>query len=69
MSYFILTLASNLGNILSTESISPVSLYSERNYGFRFFDISDDNENANLLRLYRELPVVANDEDCDGVGA
>ena len=63
MSYYILTLASNLGNILSTESISPVSLYAERNYGFRFFDISDDNENANLLRLYRELPVVANDED------
>lgn len=56
MSYYVLTLASNLGNILSTETISPASLYARRNYGFRFFETIAEDDNADLIRLYADQP-------------
>ena len=57
MSYFILTLASNIGNLLSTESIAPPALYAGRGYGFRSFGTVDDAEvGSNFIRLYTSLP-------------
>ncbi|MDO4850844.1 MAG: hypothetical protein Q4A93_03190 [Actinomycetota bacterium] len=64
MSYYVLTLASNLGNILSTETISPASLYARRNYGFRFFETIAEDDDADLIRLYDNLPTAPSvDED------
>lgn len=56
MSYYVLTRASNLGNILSTETISPASLYARRNYGFRSFDQITEDDDTDLIRLYGNLP-------------
>ena len=64
MSYYVLTLASNLGNILSTETISPASLYARRNYGFRFFKQIEEDDDTDLIRLYNNLPAAPSvDED------
>lgn len=64
MSYYVLTLKSNLGNILSTETISPASLYARRNYGFRFFEQIAEDDDTDLIRLYDNLPAAPSvDED------
>lgn len=69
MSYYILTLASNLGNILSTESISPASLYAKRSYGFRFFETGEKEGNPDLMRLFGDMPTVPDNRDEDIVMA
>ena len=62
MSYYVQTSASNLGNILSTESISPASLYARRSYGYRFFDrIDGDADNA--IHIHKEVPPRPKDEE------
>ena len=60
MSYYVLTLASNLGNILSTETISPASMYAKRNYGFRFFETIEEDDDKDFIRLYENLPGAPN---------
>ncbi len=62
MSYFVLTPVTNLGNLLSTESISPAALYETRNYGFRFFDQREDDVEG-AIRMYAELPPQPTDEE------
>lgn len=69
MSYYLRTASENLNNILSTESISPASLYPKRMDGYRYFQIIDpanplENERE-ALRLYRKLPSLKQPhEDC-----
>lgn len=55
MSYYILTPVSNLNTILSTESISPASLYKQRVKGITHFD-PVENEPVYLTRLYTKRP-------------
>lgn len=62
MSYYIRVATSNLGNILSTESISPASLYPMRKSGYRRFEHADStapNKTECFLRLYKEPPSFA----------
>lgn len=65
MSYYVLTAASNLGNILSSETISPAALYARRNYGYRFFDRHGDDVAENHIRLHHAVP----NPIVDGFGA
>lgn len=67
MSYYILTSDLNLGNILSTESISPASLYGMRNHGFTSIETVWDFENAGFIQLRSQLP--ASPAAIDGVTA
>ena len=55
MSYYVLTPATNLGNILSTESISPASFYAMRTYGFRYCDRLENDVDDSIL-LYDNVP-------------
>lgn len=56
MSYYILTPTSNLGNILSSESISPAAVYEKRNYGFKRFDLCSDDDPREFIRIFVDLP-------------
>lgn len=56
MNYYVLTSASNLGNILSSESISPASLYGKRHYGFTSIETPDDGTPIDLIRLHKVFP-------------
>lgn len=66
MTYYILTPASNLANILSTETISPQALYTNRSTGFRRLDtFPNDACNPELTRLHKTIPLQPLVEDCD----
>lgn len=56
MKLYIPTCTLNLSNILTTESISPVSFYAERGFGDkRFFPIESDTFN-DIIILYDHFP-------------
>lgn len=56
MKYYIPTSSHNIEDILTTESISPISYYAKRPFGAKFFkDISDINSD-NTLYLFSEIP-------------
>ena len=55
MKYYIRTLRANLDNILSSESISPVSFYQKRGYGYRRLErLKGDNDDY-ALRIYTRI--------------
>lgn len=56
MKYYIVTSSLNIDNILSSESISPYSFYSKRDFGYRTFQKLDDISISNSLVLFSELP-------------
>lgn len=68
MSYYLRIAASNLGNILSTESISPAALYPMRKSGYKTFESLDAepmNANGKALHLHKEQPsFTGNDYGC-----
>lgn len=52
---YIPTTTLNFDNILSSESISPKSFYSNRGFGFgRWFEVAE-NDNSNVILLYDKL--------------
>ena len=67
MSYYIITSSSNLGNILSTESISPISMYPKRSYGYKFFDSYGNDVVRDFIRLHDETPAPSESEDAAGM--
>lgn len=56
MSFYIFTPISNLNNILSTETISPASLYTSRKHGFRHIDRPDKARYDDRIFLYKGIP-------------
>lgn len=57
MNYYITTSSLNIENILSTESISPVSFYKTRSFGYRnFYQIPQLNDFTDNILLFSELP-------------
>ena len=67
MSYYILTPTSNLGNILSSESISPAALYEKRSYGFKYFDLYSEHVTRDFIRIFVDLPDLTKYGDSDVV--
>ena len=53
---FFPTSSLNFNNIFSSESISPVSFYSKRNFGYRRFTNVDPNPLLNSILLYNKFP-------------
>lgn len=57
MKYYIPTLTSNIDNILSSESVSPVSYYGNRNFGYKSFEVIDDlKQFKDILVLFDVIP-------------
>ena len=54
MKLYIPTSSLNLGNILSTESISPKSFYRDRNFGSKYWYSVEENNYENIILLYEE---------------
>lgn len=54
MKLYIPTSSLNLGNILSTESISPKSFYQDRNFGSKYWYSVEENNYENIILLYEE---------------
>jgi len=52
MKYYIPTSSLNFNNILSTESISPASYYSARNFGYSRWTLVPENNFQNMVLLY-----------------
>ena len=53
---YIPTSTLNFNNILSTESISPVSFYADRNFGYKRFTKVDPNNFENSIIAYSQIP-------------
>lgn len=64
MKLYIPTSSLNLGNILSTESISPMSFYPNRNFGTKHWYPVEENERKNIILLYEEPHAFARPQ-CD----
>lgn len=64
MKLYIPTSSLNLGNILSTESISPMSFYPNRNFGTKHWYPVEENERENIILLYEEPHAFARPQ-CD----
>ncbi|MDH6313908.1 hypothetical protein M2137_002699 [Parabacteroides sp. PFB2-10] len=56
MKYYIALSSLNIDNILSSESISPYSFYSKRDFGYRTFQKLDHISINNSLVLFSEIP-------------
>jgi len=56
MKYYIASSSLNIDNILSSESISPCSFYSKRDFGYRTFQKIDNISINNSIVLFSELP-------------
>lgn len=56
MKLYIITSNLNVDNILSSESISPISFYSKRDFGYKTFQKIDTIHNENNLVLFSEIP-------------
>lgn len=54
---YIPTTTLNFNNILSTGSISPAAVYSERRFGYNKFELVPPNPFQNLLLLYNRYPI------------
>lgn len=52
MKYYIPTSSLNFNNILSTESISPASFYTSRNFGYSRWTLVAENPHQNMVLLY-----------------
>ena len=52
MKYYIPTSSLNFNNILSTESISPASFYTSRNFGYSRWTLVPENPHQNMVLLY-----------------
>mgnify|MGYP007069861470 CR=1 FL=1 len=55
MNYYLKVLRSNIDNILSSESISPAAFYSQREFGYRRFDMASDDKSEYELYLWDEV--------------
>lgn len=66
MSYYLRVAAGNLGNILSTESISPAALYPMRKSGYKSFESLDlEGADKSEIRLHKKAPsFTRSDSDC-----
>ncbi len=53
---YIPTSTLNFNNILSTESISPVAFYADRNFGYKRFTKVDPNNFDNSIIAYSQIP-------------
>lgn len=53
---YIATSSLNIDNILSTESISPVSFYAKRNFGYRIFHTIPELPSEDSLILFSQIP-------------
>ena len=56
MRYYIVTSSLNIDNILSTECISPITFYAQRNFGYKTFNVLQQLDNANNIFLFSEIP-------------
>jgi len=56
MKYYIITSSLNVDNILSSESISPISFYSKRDFGYKNFQKIDELNVVNNIVLFSEIP-------------
>lgn len=56
MKYYIITSSLNIDNILSSESISPISFYGKREFGYRTFQKIDKVNIVNSIILFSEIP-------------
>jgi hypothetical protein len=54
---YIATSTLNFNNILATESISPVTFYARRNFGYKRFTQVEPNPFPNSLIAYDKLPI------------
>jgi len=60
---YIPTTTLNFNNILSTESISPKSLYENRNFGYRRFETVEPSKFENSLIAYSKIPYFKINDD------
>ncbi|MEM0519591.1 hypothetical protein [Aequorivita flava] len=58
--YYIPVNSLNFNNILSSESISPVSFYEKRGFGFKRFERINANPLQNSLLAYNKIPILPN---------
>ena len=56
MRYYIVTSSLNIDNILSTECISPIAFYAQRNFGYKTFNVLHQLDNSNNILLFSEIP-------------
>lgn len=64
MKYYIALSSINVDNVLSSESISPISFYKVRNFGYRTFERLSEIPIMNDLLLFTEVPLFSiNDMD------
>lgn len=54
---YIPTTTLNFNNILSSESISPKSFYERREFGYKRWTPTEENNNGNAIVLYDSLPI------------
>lgn len=54
---YIPTTTLNFNNILSSESISPKSFYERREFGYKRWTPTEENNNDNAIFLYDDLPI------------
>ena len=54
---YIPTSTLNFNNIMSSESISPVSFYDKRKYGYKRFEKVEPNNFDNIIILYNKYPI------------
>lgn len=57
MKYYIPTTSLNIESILSTESISPISYYSKRPFGSKFFQGIQELKTDSFLYLFSKVPL------------
>ncbi|MBZ0328273.1 MAG: hypothetical protein K8F54_11750 [Altibacter sp.] len=57
--YYIPVNSLNFNNILSSESISPVSFYEKRGFGFKRFDRINANPFQNSILAYNKVPLLS----------
>ena len=56
MKYYIITSSLNVDNILSSESISPLSFYAKRDFGYKTFQKIDQLNILNSVVLFSQIP-------------
>ena len=54
---YIPTSTLNFNNIMSSESISPATFYTNRRFGYKRFEKVEPNKLDNLLLLYDKYPI------------
>ena len=54
---YIATTTLNFNNILSTESISPTSIYSKRGFGYKRFENVEPNNYDDIIIAYSKPPL------------